>query len=429
MLIRLYVVPSLLLSFLISFPACGGGTSNQQSSSGSSSSGNSALPSSGTTATPSGTWAWGSNQGIMWGVGDIVPDMPMSASQQIAATQDLGFQSVRVWCDSVHDPSVLAPPAQAVGITPTVLISKATQVAGAGQAANYAYGYSAAETCVEETGVGMNIIYEVGNELDNWVGITDGGDGSDISQYNQSNLIDAVGYIQGMIAGVKALNPKALVAVNSAGWCHYGFLTGLWNDYGIRWDITDEHWYGNQGDLLQAGCENGINVLNVLKTFGKPIIVTEINVNANEGAFTKAQMASYFQSEMPELDGVAEQYDLENVDIFFLQDIPDLTYGIFNGDGSESAAYPVIQNFFEANPSARYEVGGPSPPPPRPRTGTFGNDTRNMLIGPNWRDFLGWERFDRKAIGSISKGPDISNRILRLRSSIRQVRPHEEEKL
>jgi hypothetical protein len=311
-------------------------------------------------ANPGNKYSWGANQGIMWGIGALVPDMPMSASQQIAAIQSLLLKSVRVWCsvNGYHNPRALAPPAQAAGIIPVVLI-EATPTRGAGEAANYANGYKAAQTCVLQTGVEMNIIYEAGNELDNWVGTS--GDGSDISQYNRSNYIDARGLIRGMIDGVRALNSQALLEVHNAGWCHYGFMTGLWKD-GVRWDITGEHWYGNEGDLLKAGCENGINILKVLhSSFGKPIIVTENNVNA--GPFTKAQMASYFQNEMPELDAVAKQYDLESVDIFFLQDIPNfLTFGVYNGDGSKSEAYPVISNYLQAHPSVQYQI-----PPPTPR--------------------------------------------------------------
>lgn len=301
--------------------------------------------------------AWGSNQGVMWGVGTLVPDSPMSVADQITAVQDLGLKSIRVWCsgNGYHNPGNIVPAALAAGITPVVLI-EAPPTKGAGEDANYQNGMSAAQTCVQQTGVGANVVYEPGNEVDNWVGMS--GDGSDISQYDRNNYLDARGMIRGMIDGIKGLNSAAKVEVHNAGWCHYGFLKGLWAD-GVRWDITGEHWYGDQGDLLKAGCQNGVNILDLLHTsFGKPIVISENNVNANTtiGAFTKQQMASYFQAEMPELDGVAKQYDLESVDIFFLQDIPNyLNYGIYNGDGTKSEAYSVVKDYLIANPTVRYQ--------------------------------------------------------------------------
>jgi hypothetical protein len=301
---------------------------------------------------------WGGNVGLAWGASTLVPDFPMSPEQQINAELGLGMTITKVWCTGTgyHNPGTLVPLAIKAGIAPVVLMENNGIVPGAGQAANYKNGYMEATTCINQTGP-HPVIFEAGNELDNWVGITGGGDGSAISQYNPGPYLDALGFIQGMIAAVRALAPSSLVAVDNAGWCHYGFLIGL-KASGVTWDVTAEHWYGNEGDLISAGCENGVNILATLQSnFGKPIIVTENNVNAN--GFDKTDMASYFYSEMRELGPIATKYDLEGVIIHTLQDIPwYLLYGIINGNGSPSIAYPVIQEYIHDNPSVRYYVIG-----------------------------------------------------------------------
>ncbi len=196
----------------------------------------------------------------------------------------------------------------------------------------YAYGLDSAERYSD------NVRYfEAGNELDVWTGIH--GDGSNRSHYNYDRYIQARGLIKGLIDGVHAAKPSAMVMVDDAGWCHYGFLQLLWED-GLRWDITAFHWYSNQGNIERAGC-NSANVAAIHASFHRPVWITEFNSNI---AVTAPKWLSAFVAQIRD---VAPKYDIRAAFVYELLDEPNLkgmeaNFGIVDQNGIPKETFSAL---------------------------------------------------------------------------------------
>jgi len=207
-------------------------------------------------------------------------------------------------------------------------------------------------------------VWELGNEWELAVGAANPAsnpDGHLISQYDQTKYALARGALRGMAAGIKAANHSALVAIGTAGVCHYGFTDGLWAD-GVRWDITVEHWYSLAGDITNmAGfCTAGpINKAAVLHShYGKPIWITEFNDNANPA--NKTEMADKLVSMMTQWNGIATTYDIESGVIYELYDQPaapvgiEQHFGVVSASGTINAAGTAVVGYLSTHPSKVY---------------------------------------------------------------------------
>ena len=207
--------------------------------------------------------------------------------------------------------------------------------------------YQAAYALVEPLVANFRSVtfWEVGNEIDNWIGVT--GDGSTIEQYNLTNYIAARGFFSGMIAAVHAANPKALAIINDAGWCHYGMMNQLWAD-GVRWDVTAIHWYGNMGNVIDAACgpNERSNVLAIHAAFGKPIWFTEFNSNA--GGDAANHMAKWAPPFMTQISDLALQYNIQAAFIYELYSFENDGngyLGIFSSTGAVTATSDAIKSW------------------------------------------------------------------------------------
>jgi hypothetical protein len=137
-------------------------------------------------------------------------------------------------------------------------------------------------------------IYELDNELDGY-SIYGGSPGDSLSNYDEAKYQREVVQLRGLQAGVKAGDRSAQVMIDTAGWLHYGFIQRLVNDH-VPFDILGWHWYSDMGDITQV---EGRNVWTILRGFGKPIWLTEINVkhpstDPNEASYI-AQTAAQFR--------------------------------------------------------------------------------------------------------------------------------------
>jgi Glycosyl hydrolase catalytic core len=210
------------------------------------------------------------------------------------------------------------------------------------EADNYQKGYKFAAQSVTAYQGGTKY-FEAGNEIEDWVGVN--GDGAVRANYKQDRYEQARGLIKGLIDGAHAADPKALVMVDDAGWCHYGFLQSLWED-GVRWDITAIHWYSSQGNFEKAGCRSA-NVAQIHAAFGRPVWITEFNSNEAAKNGDGAAAAAWLVSFIDQVRQVSAKYNIHAAFIYELLDEPNLKgmeshFGIADGDGSPKPAYPAV---------------------------------------------------------------------------------------
>lgn len=136
--------------------------------------------------------------------------------------------------------------------------------------------------------------YEIGNEqeadllVDGWRS-----PGLSVTDYDAHKTTIVASYLKGLAKGIKSIEPKAKIIINTAGWVHYGFLERLIAE-GVEFDITGYHWYSDMGKLTEIR-DYKFNMPDLLfKKFGKPVWITEIsNRNGSNDMATEQQQATW----------------------------------------------------------------------------------------------------------------------------------------
>jgi len=157
-----------------------------------------------------------------------------------------------------------------------------------------------------------------------WPYGTPAGDHPD--RYEQSRYQKAKAELIGLHAGIKAGDPNAKTIVDCAGWLHYGFFERLVNEDKVPFDVLGWHWYSEMGDMTKV--RGTINVLEKLRSYGKPIWITEINYRARARADDAPKQAAYLEAAAKRIHGYA------GVDAFFVYELLDEPY--FGNDNPES---------------------------------------------------------------------------------------------
>jgi hypothetical protein len=181
--------------------------------------------------------------------------------------------------------------------------------------------------------------WELSNELDIFAMIRKGetdrnskvwewgdGDGNVPEQFEEVRYAKVRAELRGLNKGVKSVNPKALTIIDCAGWLHYGFFERLVNEDKVHFDILGWHWYSEMGDMTKV--KGNFNVLEKLKSYGKPIWITEIDRRGGSMGGNEAEQASY-------MTGVAKQMmSYPGVKALFVYELFDEPY--FGADNPES---------------------------------------------------------------------------------------------
>lgn len=144
-------------------------------------------------------------------------------------------------------------------------------------------------------------------------------------QFEESRYAKVRAELAGLGDGVKSADPKAVTIIDSSGWLHYGFFQRLVIEDKVPFDILGWHWYSEMGDMIRV--RGSFNVLEKLKSFGKPIWITEIN---RRGGSMDGEM-----EQSTWLTGVARRMrSYPGVSAFFVYELFDEPY--FGADNPES---------------------------------------------------------------------------------------------
>lgn len=154
-----------------------------------------------------------------------------------------------------------------------------------------------------------------GGKLWQWDGAPDGSSADD---YHQGRYERARALIQGLHQGVKAADPAALTIVNTAGWLHHGFIERLVREDRVPFEILAWHWYSEMGDITRV--QGKLDLVALLKGYGKPLWITEINRRDGSKGGTETEAADYLAT-------VAQQMrEHPDVDAFFVYELLDEPY-------------------------------------------------------------------------------------------------------
>lgn len=206
--------------------------------------------------------------------------------------------------------------------------------------------------------------WELGNEYDN-MAIKPGTSGALPLHYDDAKYAVNRGLINGMYDGAKGADPTAKTVVDNAGWHHYGFLQRLAAD-GVKWDITGTHWYSDQGSITNVG-GGGVNSLEILARFNKPIWVTEFN--ARPGSMGEQAEAQWLTKTMADWDALASKYNVQAAHIYELLDQPEMgsspeaRYGLYTATGTYKASGTAVDQYLDTVQPAPDPVPVPDPTP------------------------------------------------------------------
>jgi hypothetical protein len=174
--------------------------------------------------------------------------------------------------------------------------------------------------------------------------------GQDITDMAASNSAWPAfrGAVRGFIDGFRSVDTtkKTLIASPSVGWLHYGILDGLWNGKApdgtsghptVRWDVTNYHWYQDNGSIENAGY-TFTNVLQYLKTaYALPIMMTEIGVQKSE---SESAINSYVSTETAFYAANAGKYGIIGVswyELYNFQNLNGFYMGLYSAQGVQNA--------------------------------------------------------------------------------------------
>ena len=277
-------------------------------------------------------------------------DYPFTPQQIVATLQSLGCTSYRVGVTAdakqLNPVIGLADAFRAVGFTLLPMLNFGLRdgngnLYSSESAAYYSNraGAVAVAKALAPHGVTM---YECGNELtrDRAIILDSTSAGTGPRDFNNANWPILRGAIQGMIDGVKSVQPNAKCGVNFTV-ADIGASDMLWDGEQpdgsggyrkMRWDITTWHNYQPYGDIFEIGIDGagpGFNLPAYCKArYGKPFMITEWNAAPE---MSEQFRASYVQQKLQRFYAARKNEGIQAV-MYYVLISGDQTYGIVMND-------------------------------------------------------------------------------------------------
>jgi hypothetical protein len=315
------------------------GPSSSGSSSGSSSSGSASSGSSTSTPTSSAVPFYGVNGHYNEG-GIYATNVP----QQVADMQAMGVKSIRQDCGSTSDTAKLASLVSSFAPIKIQPIFNVYPAANATETSAYNQFYAYGQTVAGQL-AGKVPVIEMMNEPDvQYFSGAPSANGQSVTNWAAYNSQWAAfrGAVRGFYAGFRSVDTtkQTLIASPSVTWLHQGILEGLWTGEApdgstghptATWDITNQHWYYDFGDIESAG---GVNTLAVLQsTFKLPILLSEVGV---QNSVSSSVYDSYVGTAVAEYAGAAAKYNIIGIDWYELYNFDNnggFYMGLYNSPG------------------------------------------------------------------------------------------------
>ena len=277
-------------------------------------------------------------------------DYPFTPQQLIASLQALGCTSYRVGC--ANSPAQLkaviaiADAFRSVGFTLLPMLNYGLRNSSgtlyASERDAYIANRAGAAAVAQALGPHGVTMYECGNELtrDRAIILDSTNAGTKPVDFSNKNWPILRGAIQGMIDGVKSVQPNAKCAVNFTV-ADIAASDMLWDGEQpdgsggyrkMRWDITTWHNYQPYGDIFKIGVDGsgpGFNLPAYCKArYGKPFMITEWNAAPEEDEQFRA---TYVTQKLQRFYAARKNEGIQAV-MYYVLCSGDRTYGIVTND-------------------------------------------------------------------------------------------------
>jgi uncharacterized protein DUF4214/putative glycosyl hydrolase len=268
-------------------------------------------------------------QQIVWGANGhpLISYPGVAIEEQLDALRDLGMTSYRVDITDISyigELREIVAKARARGITILPVVTPQFDMAQESPESLEKRAYGLAFALVSSF-KGQIPVWELGNEMENYAIIQPCEMQDDGKQYpcsyGPAGGVTALEYygprwkkvsavLKGMSRGAHDADPSVRRAMGTAGWGHLGAFDRMQAD-GVAWDISVWHMYGEDPEWA----------FKHLKTFGKPIWVTEFN-HPKGSTDGKAEQAQGLERSMSMLVDLQDTYKVEAAHVYELLDEP-----------------------------------------------------------------------------------------------------------
>ena len=141
--------------------------------------------------------------------------------------------------------------------------------------------------------------------------------GTKETDYDPAKYQIVMNWLKGASDGVKAADPSAKVVINDQ-WTHFAFFDMINRD-GVKFDVLGWNWFSDMGFLGDKTLDDGTKVIDKLKSYGKQIILTEVNARPDSNKGMDENVQSDFIQKMADFawankDSIHGFYVLELTD-------------------------------------------------------------------------------------------------------------------
>lgn len=178
--------------------------------------------------------------------------------------------------------------------------------------------------------------------------------GENESDYDEEKYERTKEWIRGAIAGVEEGDPNAYKVITSQ-WLQTGFLEKLKKD-NIDYDIIGWDWFSDMGFLGDKKLASGTPLIDKLKSFGKPLILAEINQRPDGKDGQDGQNEEKQAEFIKNMADWSVKNGLKGFLVLELLDIPNSGKGYTDHYGIMGVTKSSGGSYVPGNPRKAYEV-------------------------------------------------------------------------
>lgn len=200
------------------------------------------------------------------------------------------------------------------------------------QSDEYTHGYTFAQTAIGILGAGNVDYYQLANEI-NGSALKPGFPGNQLSDYDPTKLNQTLDFVRGESEAIGKLDPHAqrIVTINSKA-------TAIVQEAikrGIQFEILGWNWFSDFG--LNLTNPDGIDFAATMRSFGKPLWVTELSRRQGDSDGNEAAQAAFVDHAIP----IAYKAGFRGIFPFLL--VEDVT-GCSSSNACDGLVQPVETN-------------------------------------------------------------------------------------
>ena len=117
--------------------------------------------------------------------------------------------------------------------------------------------------------------------------------GESESDYDLEKYTKVREWMKGASAAIRKVDPNAYLVITDQ-WTHYAYIQMLLRDK-VDFDIIGWNWFGDMGMMGERKLTDGTLLIDKLKSFNKPIILSEVNYRPGKNGMDEAKQSDFIK--------------------------------------------------------------------------------------------------------------------------------------